>query len=582
MGKNPVRLFMSLLFLCGLLWLTLFFPCMYDSYQLPKAAGIFIAGVASLLVLVFMRGPVSLSLPSVFAGAFYLYASANLLFSKNHPAFYFGLLFFTPLFFFTAFYSDLSPKKTSIFLNILLFIPLITGIFQFVFSGLIRPYSLFGNPIFFGEFTAALIPVVIFTLFYPGAPRLAAVINLSLAAPVLIMCSSRGVLISLAAALAVFAILFFTSGRGFFFNKKYAAAAVLILALIFFIPGFPGAVKNAVSRSAGAFSTANSGVKDRQLLALCSFDIFMEHPLSGAGAGAIRRLNPEKEGSFLDKNEGFSYVTTSYSHNDYLQLLAETGAAGLILFIAFAFSIAVVFGGSVSSMGPGESLFSSALFSSFIFFMCESFFNFPLFSFPSSALFFAITGLIASFSLKYKNPGPVMLPGFLRPAFALVFFVPAAVYTGFIKPGALASDFYLQGAMKGGSPAYDDFSRSISLEPDNFYSHVFCADYLSSSGFTSAAADEYGRALEYFPFSPDVLYNMGSISLYKKDYPAAEKYFRQALVYYPGFAAAHLGLFRVYSSTGRKIQAQESLETAVTLDPAVISGGKSVLQERTK
>ena len=75
---------------------------------------------------------------------------------------------------------------------------------------------------------------------------------------------------------------------------------------------------------------------------------------------------------------------------------------------------------------------------------------------------------------------------------------------------------------------------------------------------------------------------MGSISLYKKDYPAAEKYFRQALVYYPGFAAAHLGLFRVYSSTGRKIQAQESLETAVTLDPDVISGGKSVLQERTK
>jgi O-antigen ligase len=582
MGKNHVRLFISLIFLCGLLWLTLFFPSMYDSYQLPKAAGIFIAGVASLLAIIFMRGPVSLSMPPVFAGAFYLYSTANLIFSKNHPAFYYGLLFFSPLFFFTAFYSDFSPKKTSLFINILLFIPLITGILQFVFSGMARPYSLFGNPIFFGEFTAALIPVVIFTLFYPGTLRLAAVINLSLAVPVLIMCSSRGVLISLVAALAVFAILFSALGRRFSFNKKYAAAAALILAIIFFIPGFSGAVKNAVLRSAGAFSTANSGVKDRQLLALCSYNIFIEHPLSGAGAGAIRRFTPEKEGMLLDKNEGFSYVTTSYSHNDYLQLLAEYGAAGLLLFIAFAFSIAANFGGAVSKMNPGESLFSSALFSSFVFFMCESFFNFPLFSFPSSALFFAVTGLIASISLKYKNPAPVKLPYFLRSAFALVFLVPAVFYTGLIKPGALASDFYLQGAMKGGSPAYDDFSRSISLEPDSFYPHVFCADYLSSSGFTSAAADEYGRALEYFPFSPDVLYNMGSISLYKKDYPIAEKYFNQALVYYPGFAAAHLGLFRVYSSMGRKSRAQASLETAVTLDPAVISGGKSILQEQSK
>ena len=582
MDKNPVRFFISLLFLCGLLWLALFFPNMYDSYQLPKAAGIFIAGAASLLALIFMRGPLKISLPAVFAGAFYLYASANLIFSKNHPAFYYGLLFFTPLFFFTGFYSDISPKKTSVFINILIFVPLITGIFQFVFSGTTRPYSLFGNPIFFGEFTAALIPVVIFTLFYPGAPRLAAVANLSLAAPVLIMCSSRGALISLAAGLAVFALLYSTSGRKFSLDKKYATAAALIAALIFFIPGFPGAVKNAVSRSAGAFSTANSGVKDRQRLRWHPRIYSGRHPFFGAGAGAVRKLNPEKESVYLGPGSGFSYVTTSYSHNDYLQLLAETGAAGLLLFMAFAFSVAASFGGAVSRMEPEQSLFSAALFSSFIFFICESFFNFPLFSFPSSALFFAITGLIASLSLKYKNSVPVALPGFLRPAFALVFLVPAAFYTGFIKPGALASDFYLQGAIKGGSTTYDDFSRSVSLEPDNFYAHVFCADYLSSSGFTSAAADEYARALIYFPFSPDVLYNLGSISLYKKNYTGAEKYFSRALVYYPGFAAAHLGLFRAYSSTGQKALAQESLETAVTLDPAVISGGKSVLQERTK
>lgn len=213
--------------------------------------------------------------------------------------------------------------------------------------------------------------------------------------------------------------------------------------------------------------------------------------------------------------------------------------------------------------------------------MCESFFNFPLFSFPSSALFFAVTGLIASVSIKHKKTD--LFPGFLRPAFAVMLLVPAIVYVCSVKPGALAADFYLQAAMENGrTRGYDDFSRSIALEPDNFYSRMFFANCLSSSGFTSAAADEYGHALEYFPQSADVLYNLGSLSLYKKDYSSAGVYFNRALGYYPGFAAAYLGLFRAYSSLGLKAKAQVCLETAVTLDPAVISGDKFILQETTK
>ena len=463
-------------------------------------------------------------------------------------------------------------------------VPLALGLYQYIFKGITRPYSSFGNPIFFGEFIAALFPLLLFSLYYPGRLRLLASVNLFLSAAALIMCSSRGVIVSLFMGIAAFAWYFFSSGFKVTFNKKIAWAVCAAIILVWLIPGFPRAVNNAASRSSNAFSTGSPEVKNRLLLALVSVDIFRDSPVFGAGIGAIRRLNPEKQPRFLNSDKSLTYVTTSYSHNDYLQLAAETGGAGLLLFMAFVFSTAVSFG-RFSPAADGEIfLFGSALFSSFLFFICESFFNFPLFSFPSSALFFGVSGLIASMTHKTgKDAGPV-LPEPLRRACAVIFIIPAAAYILCVKPGAFASDFYLQGAMKEGPLVVADYSRSISLEPDNYYALEYCANYSASSGFTSPAVDCYNRALKYFPYSPDILYDIGAIRLYEKNYRDAAQYFENAVKYYPGFAAAHLALFRSYSSMGREKEAQAQLELAVTLDPNVAGGkdGFFPLKEVTK
>jgi O-antigen ligase len=494
-------------------------------------------------------------------------------------------LFFSPLFFFTSFYSNLPVKKIALFINIIMAIPLVLGLYQYLFKGMTRPYSSFGNPIFFGEFIAALFPILLFSLYYPGKLRLLSTVNIFLSAAALIMCSSRGVIISLLMGLAAFAWYFFSSGFKVTFDKKITWVVCSALILIWFIPGFPRAFKNTASRSSNAFSTGSPEVKNRLLLALVSIDIFRDSPVFGAGLGAIRRLNPEKQPNFLNDDRSLTYVTTSYSHNDYLQLAAETGGVGLLLFMAFAFSTAVSFGRFYPSADRENFLFGSALFSSFLFFICESFFNFPLFSFPSSALFFGVSGLIVSLSRKTsKNAGPVV-PAPLRRTFALFFIIPAAAYILFVKPGAFASDFYLQGAMKENPQVIADYSRSIALEPDNYYALEYYANYSSSSGFTQTAVYGYLRALKYFPYSPDILYNIGAIRLYEKNYGSAAQYLENAVKYYPGFAAAHLALFRAYSSMGRQKEAQAHLESAVTLDPNVASGGKDgffPLKEVTK
>jgi O-antigen ligase len=344
MKRDASGLFFNLLFLSAFLWLTLYCPAMYDSYQLPKALGIFIAGILTIFAVLFTRGSSRVPYPVIFAGAFYLYCSVSLLFSQNHPSFYYGLLFFSPLFFFTSFYSNLPVKKIALFINIIMAIPLVLGLYQYIFKGMTRPYSSFGNPIFFGEFIAALFPILLFSLYYPGKLRLLSTVNIFLSAAALIMCSSRGVIISLLMGLAAFAWYFFSSGFKVTFDKKITWVVCSALILIWFIPGFPRAFKNTASRSSNAFSTGSPEVKNRLLLALVSIDIFRDSPVFGAGLGAIRRLNPEKQPNFLNDDRSLTYVTTSYSHNDYLQLAAETGGVGLLLFMAFAFSTAVSFG----------------------------------------------------------------------------------------------------------------------------------------------------------------------------------------------------------------------------------------------
>ncbi len=60
--------------------------------------------------------------------------------------------------------------------------------------------------------------------------------------------------------------------------------------------------------------------------------IFLSFPLTGAGAGTFMQVFPAHR-SFV------AYDVYRYAHNDYLQLLAETGIAGLIFIAMLSFAI---------------------------------------------------------------------------------------------------------------------------------------------------------------------------------------------------------------------------------------------------
>jgi len=57
-----------------------------------------------------------------------------------------------------------------------------------------------------------------------------------------------------------------------------------------------------------------------------ALQIFRDHPLTGIGAGAYRVASPKYQSWFTE-------LVVDHVHNDYAELLAETGATGVLLLV---------------------------------------------------------------------------------------------------------------------------------------------------------------------------------------------------------------------------------------------------------
>jgi tetratricopeptide (TPR) repeat protein len=322
----------------------------------------------------------------------------------------------------------------------------------------------------------------------------------------------------------------------------------------------------------------NPAIQNRLDLGASSFDIFCNSPLFGAGPGAVKKYQQLKQASILKNRPQFKFVNSSYAHNDYIQLLAETGVAGLLLYAAFLFWLAHTFEQASPRMGQDAFLFSVSLFSSVIFIASESFFNFPLFSFPGPALLFIAGGLIMRECRDFTPEGRVVPVKYVRITAALMLIL-AAVYIFAIKPGAIASNFYLKEAVKqdysGNAGCAALYEKSISLEKDSYFSSFHYAQFLAIHDNYPAALERYGKLLAMFPYSADIMYNMGSVYLARDNYGAALQYFSSALFYYPDFALAHLGSYRALTALKLDKEAQSQLEEAILSDKDIVNNSQS-------
>lgn len=207
---------------------------------------------------------------------------------------------------------------------------------------------------------------------------------------------SRLSLILLSAILVV--CLLFTRTRGawlgfilgvFFvsaFNGKKAFFMAVVL-LIFLALFSPPAVKNQIKSFASLNTDVSTG--DRVIIWGTAWRMFKDRPFFGHGLGTFM--------SVFGKYRPPDYGEIVYAHNCYLQMAAEIGIFGLLIFMWFVFRL---FQRAIFKLVKTEDRFVKAAFlgviGGILAYLVHSVVDTNLYSLPLAVLFWAMAGLAAA------------------------------------------------------------------------------------------------------------------------------------------------------------------------------------------
>ena len=188
-------------------------------------------------------------------------------------------------------------------------------------------------------------------------------------------------------------------------------------------------------------------------------------------------------------------TSESQVHNEYLQVWAETGTAGLAAFVFILVTFFMNAFRSLRERGHSMPWLTIGIISAVSGLLVDSLSNFPLHIVPTSFLFWSYTGMSFRTGAKEHKSFALKQP-LLRTV--LVFFIAVI----FIKA------------------VFNEFAADL---------HRRSADLAFEAGDWKGAIAGYRKAHGYSPVNGRICYDLGMAYVNKKDYPSAVKAFRESI-----------------------------------------------------
>ena len=113
-----------------------------------------------------------------------------------------------------------------------------------------------------------------------------------------------------------------------------------------------------------------------------------------------------------------------------------------------------------------------------------------------------------------------------------------------------------------------EIKRSLALGPNEAQAHFLYSIYLRTMHRFDEALKEAKRAQELDPLSPGRKSIMALVHYYARHYGAAEEQYRQLTRADPDLPGPHLGLYNIYSKTGKESEAVAELQKGLALQGA--------------
>ena len=194
----------------------------------------------------------------------------------------------------------------------------------------------------------------------------------------LIILSSRSILVSLSISVLFFIIGLFTikfldrKKLNFVSINSFKYLAPIILSISYSVYKFSGTDASIASR-ASTINTNDVSAASRLRYYEKGVDYFLENPIIGAGIGNFQLISIK-----MDSQDILSYIVPYVAHNDFIELLVETGFFGFLFYLLFILSIPFfLFKSFFSSKDYESKLFCIILSLPFFIYFIDANLNFP-------------------------------------------------------------------------------------------------------------------------------------------------------------------------------------------------------------
>ncbi len=255
------------------------------------------------------------------------------------------------------------------------------------------PFGPYVNRNHFAGFAELVIPTALVPLVLGKVRRerrFAVVVFALLPIVALFLAASRGGIVSFAAEIGVLTLLLALRRAG----GRHVLAGGVVLLLAFMLVSWLG-VRQILERFSSMQSLEVTGGK-RASMRHDSWRIFRDHPWTGTGLGTLPIIFPAYESLYDAK-------FVNHAHNDYLEMLADTGLVGALCCASF---LGLLFFSSLRHLLGSDKSFAAALHLSGLVaccgFLVHSLVDFNL-HMPGNALLFFLMAHLATAPIP-QNP----------------------------------------------------------------------------------------------------------------------------------------------------------------------------------
>jgi O-antigen ligase len=350
-------------------------------------------------------------------------------------------------------------------------------------------------------------------------------------------------------------------------------------------PSAPGATTDTsvVTRLATS-SAADPNTRVRFLFWGAALEMLREHPLRGVGANNYEVAFPGARAEFSAEHPDSPLIglneaeLAQQAHNEYLQIAAELGAVGVLLFAAFAAALLRVTGRALSgapsplAVGAGASL---------LVFAISSGASSVSFRYTGSGLLFFFVAAIVSrpraSAARSSRPAPAAPPAYLRAAAGAALAL-AALTLGVMC--AQAVSITLHGAAQVSADAGRAgrlYRGSLDLNPFDAAAHYDYGTRLYYAGRAAEAVPHLRYAVER-GINTSVCYaHLAAAEAEAGDLKAAERTLAFASGVYPRSVFLRVRHSAALAELGQSEGAQSEFAAALMIDEGAALGWEQVI-----